>query len=387
MTMDWSQYQIGENSLWQLLWFFTSLAVGYIISKILKFSLEKSAKRFQEKERLYAAAFCQAISKSSLLFFLALGFYVGIFFLNPQGYIFLSRLGEIVLTIAITFLAFNLVEVPNQYFINLANRSESKLDDMLVPVVRKCLRLTIIVLAIVQIAQILSGEEITSVIAGLGIGGLAVALAAQDTIKNFFGSLVILTDKPFELGERINYDTHDGIIEEVGLRSTRVRRLDGHQVTIPNGELANKTVHNIGRRPYIRRLFNITVTYDTPPEKMQEAKGILEAILAEEKPYHESLQKELSAGRSPDFPPRVYFADFNDASLGFLCIYWYHPPAYWDYMDYSEWVNLEILKRFNSAGIDFAFPTQTLHLAGDEKRPLNVGVHWQEGDVPNFPKA
>lgn len=380
--MDWSQYHLGENSLWQLLWFFTSLAAGYVVSKIVKYSFDKSATRNQEKERMYAAALCRGISKSSLLFFLALGFYVGIFFLNPQGLVFLSRLGEIALTVAIAYLAFNLVEVPNQYFINLASRTESKLDDMLVPVVRKCLRLTIIVLGIVQIAQILSGEEITSVIAGLGIGGLAVALAAQDTIKNFFGSLVILSDKPFELGERIHYDTHDGIIEEVGLRSTRLRRLDGHQVTIPNGELANKPIHNIGRRPYIRRLFNITVTYDTSPEKMREAKEILDAIFSEEKPYHESLQKELSSGKNEEFPPRVYFSDFNDASLGFLCIYWYHPPAYWDYMEYSEWVNMEILKRFNEAGIDFAFPTQTLHLAGDDKRPLQVGVHWKEGDFP-----
>ena len=224
------------------------------------------------------------------------------------------------------------------------------------------LRATVIVLTIVQIAQILSGKEVTSILAGLGIGGLAFALAAQDTIKNFFGSLVLLSDRPFEVGERVIVDSTDGIIESVGMRSTRVRTLTGHLVTIPNGELANKSIENIAKRPHIRRLFNITVTYDTPPAKVQEAKEILEDILKD----HE--------GMHADFPPRVYFNEFQDCALSFLCIYWYHPAAYWDFLAFGEKVNLQILERFNSAGIDFAFPTQTVHLAGDPSRPLEVGV-------------
>ena len=131
----------------------------------------------------------------------------------------------------------------------------------------------------VGIAQSLSDKPVSALLAGLGLGGLAFALAAQDTIKNLFGSLVIFTDKPFGLGDRINYDGHDGVIEEVGLRSTRLRRLDGHQVTIPNGELANKSIHNIAKRPFIRRIFTLGVTYDTTPEKVSRAKEILEDIL------------------------------------------------------------------------------------------------------------
>ena len=213
---------------------------------------------------------------------------------------------------------------------------------------------------LLHVAHVVSGQEIGAILAGLGLGGLAIALAAQETVKNFFGATVIFAEKPFDIGERINFDGHDGVIESVGLRSTRMRRLDGHLVTIPNGNLAAATVHNIAKRPYIRRLFNIGITYDTPPEKVIEAKAILEDILKD----HEGMKE--------DFPPRVYFNDFKDYSLSFLCIYWYHPPAYWDYMDFSEKVNLEILKRFNEAGIDFAFPTQTVHLAGDPKRPVSI---------------
>ncbi|MFN2352237.1 MAG: mechanosensitive ion channel family protein, partial [Kiritimatiellia bacterium] len=187
------------------------------------------------------------------------------------------------------------------------------------------------------------------------------------TIKNFFGSLVIFADKPFEIGERILVDGHDGFIEEVGLRSTRIRTLDNHLVIFPNGDLANKAVSNISRRRNIRRIMNITITYDTPPEKVQEALNIVRELLAN----HE--------GQHPDFPPRVFFSEFNSDSLNILAIYWYHPPDYWTYLAFSEKLNMELLRRFNKAGIEFAFPTQTLYLAGDTRRPLCIPADDQCG--------
>ena len=260
---------------------------------------------------------------------------------------------EVLLTISIALFAYYLVEVPSSWLHSQTEKTESKFDDMLVPIVRKSLRVTVVLFALVSIAQSLSDKPVSALLAGLGLGGLAFALAAQDTIKNLFGSLVIFTDKPFGLGDRINYDGHDGVIEEVGLRSTRLRRLDGHQVTIPNGELANKSIHNIAKRPFIRRIFTLGVTYDTTPEKVCRAKEILEDILKD----HEGMDPK------GEMLPRVYFSDFSASSLDFKCMYWYHPAAYWDYMNFSEWVNLEILRRFNEEGIEFAFPTQTIHLA------------------------
>jgi MscS family membrane protein len=200
---------------------------------------------------------------------------------------------------------------------------------------------------------VLSDKPAASILAGLGVGGLAMALAAQETVKNLFGSLVILGDKPFEIGERIVVDQFDGSVERVGFRSTRIRLLDGALVTIPNGELANKFIQNMDKRPHIRRIANLSITYDTPPEKVRRAKEILEEILRN----HE--------GMKPDFPPRVHFNEFNNASLNLIIHYWYHPADYWKYMDFSERVNAEILARFNAEGINFAFPTQTLHLAGN----------------------
>ena len=144
-----------------------------------------------------------------------------------------------------------------------------------------------------------------------------LALAAQDTIKNLFGSLVIFSDKPFGLGDRINYDGHDGTIEEVGLRSTRLRRLDGHQVTIPNGELANKSIHNIASAPLSVGFSRLESLMIRPPKKVKEAKKLIEDILKD----HEGLDPK------GELLPRVYFSDFSASSLDFKCMYWYHPPG------------------------------------------------------------
>ena len=127
---------------------------------------------------------------------------------------------EVLLTISIALFAYYLVEVPSSWLHSQTEKTESKFDDMLVPIIRKSLRVTVVLFALVSIAQSLSDKPVSALLAGLGLGGLAFALAAQDTIKNLFGSLVIFTDKPFGW-DRINYDGHDGVIEEVGLRSTR----------------------------------------------------------------------------------------------------------------------------------------------------------------------
>ena len=346
---------IAGNDGLQILSFFLSVFGFWFASKFVKFWLGRFANH--SSDNLIRRIFLESIGKILPLFGVWAGLRIGIHWVHfgKTGEFlqdaFLVGL-DILLTLGIALFAFHMVEVPNVWLTKKTEKTESKFDDMMVPVVRKSLRVTVFVFAIVSIAQSLSDKPISALIAGLGLGGLAFALAAQDTIKNLFGSLVIFADKPFGLGDRINYDGHDGVIEEVGLRSTRLRRLDGHQVTIPNGELANKSIHNIAKRPFIRRIFSIGVTYGTSTQKLVEAKQILESVLED----HEGMDPK------GELLPRVYLSDFCDSSLDFKCMYWYHPPAYWDYMRFSEWVNLEIHKRFEEAGIEFAFPTQTIHL-------------------------
>jgi len=361
---------VAGNTVWQYMVFLLTILGFLIIWRIVLFLLSKSADKFSKKGRKIAGLTFKGLGRSSLLFCIVIGLRVGIIPLSVSESIksvFQTAIA-ILFVLAIGRLGYSMVDVVDRRMRDLAADQKSSVSDMLAFLVGRMLRIMIIILILLQAATILIGKPLTSVLAGLGIGGLAFALAAQDTLKNFFGSLALFSDKPFQIGERVIIDGQDGPVEDVGLRSTRIRTLDGHLVTIPNGELARMTVQNIGKRPYIRRLFNIDITYDTTPEKVERALEIIKDILKD----HEGMKS--------DFPPRVFFNEFNSNSLNILVIYWYHPPDYWDFMQFSEKVNLEILNRFNSEGIDFAFPTQTLYLAGDEKRPLNIDL---SRDVPH----
>ena len=263
-------------------------------------------------------------------------------------------------TVALIWFLYGLVMLLDARLKRWAISTTSDIDDIIVPLVGKTLRVFIVIVGGMVVLKNLTGIEIGPLLASLGIGGLAVALAAKDSIANFFGTLTILFDKPFQVGERIVIDSYDGVVESVGFRSSRIRTLTGHLVTIPNEKLINSTVENIGKRPHIRWLTNIGITYDTPPEKVAEAVSILETILAD----HE--------GQHPDHPPRVFFNGFNDWSLNLMVVLWYHPPDYWDYQVFQQRTCLEILRRFQDAGIDFAFPSQTVYAAGDDKRRLKL---------------
>jgi len=263
----------------------------------------------------------------------------------------------VLITIAVTYVVYQMVELSGWWVRHLRAKTRTALDDMMEPVVRKTLRTVVVILGLVQVAQQLSDKPITSILAGLGVGGLAVALAAQDTIKNFFGSLVIFADRPFQMGDSIFVDGIDGTVEEVGMRSTRLRTVDGHLVTIPNGELANKSIRNITRRPYIKRVANIAIVCDTPAENVERAVAI--------------IKEELSRANEkmhPDMPPRVHFNEFTAASLNIQVVYWFVPASdYWAFMEFDQSFNLAVLRRFSEAGIEVAFPGR-VQMTGGPKR-------------------
>jgi MscS family membrane protein len=263
-------------------------------------------------------------------------------------------------TIALFWFILSFVQILDVYLKKWAAATESTIDDMLVPIVAKTLRVFIIVIGGVIVIQNLTGLKIGPLLASLGIGGLAVALAAKDSIANFFGTLTILFDKPFQVGQRIVIDKYDGVVESVGFRSTQVRTLTGHLVTIPNEKLSNSSLENIGERPYIRWLTKIGITYDTPPDKVEKAVQMIREIL------------ENHEGMKEDFPPRVFFNAFNDWSLNIMVIAWYHPPNYWDYQEWLQKICLEIMRRFEAEDIDFAFPSSTIYMANDDKRQLKL---------------
>lgn len=362
MTIDWHKPLLAGNELWQLAALFGVILICLIVVRIIRSSLRRVSVVFEKRSRHLSSEAVLAISRSSGLIGVAIALPASAMFLTmgevARGIV--DAAGGILLSLAIGFTLYQLVDALASWLRKRAEDTPSSMDDMLVPIVQTSLRVTIVALTLLQIIQSLTDRPLTSIIAGLGVGGLAVALAAQDTIKHFFGSVVLFTDRPFQVGERVAVDDVDGNIEQVGFRSTRIRTLEGHLVTMPNGDLANKTIVNIGRRPHIRHRMVLGITYDTPVERTHRALAIVRELLD----GHE--------GMSPDFPPRVAFHDFGASSLNILVMFWYHPADYWAYLAYLEKLNLELLEAFNREGIEFAFPTQTLYLAGDTKRPLST---------------
>ena len=230
-----------------------------------------------------------------------------------------------------------------EYLVPVVDKSESDLDDQLLPVVRKTLKILIWSIGVI-IALNNIGFNVGAVLAGMGIGGLALAMAAKDTVSNLFGGIMIFTDKPFIIRDRVQIEGFDGIVEEIGIRSTRLRTLAGRIVTIPNAKFTDGIVENVSSEPTRKVVLNLGLTYDTPHEKMELAMKILQDINDSNPHVREN--------------PIISFNAFGDFSLGILFIYYILAGE--NILGVQSEMNLEILKQFNANGLEFAFPTQTI---------------------------
>ncbi|MBZ0246305.1 MAG: mechanosensitive ion channel family protein [Cyclobacteriaceae bacterium] len=191
------------------------------------------------------------------------------------------------------------------------------------------------------------GYNVTAIVTGLGIGGLAVALAAQTILGDLFNYFVIFFDRPFEIGDYIVVDDKKGNVEYVGIKTTRIKSLTGEQIIISNSDLTNSRVHNFKRMERRRIVFNIGVTYQTTPEQLRAIPGIITKIIVD--------QKDAQIDR-------CHFSSFGDSSLNFETVYYVTEPDYAKYMDIQQSINLQVFDAFFKEKIDFAYPTQTLFI-------------------------
>ncbi|MEX2309998.1 MAG: mechanosensitive ion channel domain-containing protein [Pirellulales bacterium] len=191
-----------------------------------------------------------------------------------------------------------------------------------------------------------------------GALAIGVGFGSQALINNFIGGLIMLAERPVRLGETITFGKHEGVVEDVGFRCTKLRTSTDHLVTIPNSILVNESIENVARRRTIRRTMDITITYDTPREKIAAAVQAIRDIL-EEKDIRERIHPIVGF---EEFPPRVFFNDFNAESLNIRVVYWYAPTDGWAYMEHSERVNYRIMEEFARLGVEFAFPSRTVYV-------------------------
>ena len=240
------------------------------------------------------------------------------------------------------------VDLLSYYLMQVAGKTENKLDDQLVPLVSKALKLLVVLIGVLYILQNLN-FNITTLLAGISIGGIALALAAQDTLKNFFGSVMIFLDKPFQIGDRISFNGVDGMVEEVGFRSTRVRTFANSLVYVPNGKLADMVIDNYGLRKYRRFNPTIGITYDTPPALIKKFVEGLDQIIAK----HPATRKDSW---------EVRFNAMSDSSLNILFYTFFDVPDWTSELKAREEILMAIVELAEELGVRFAFPTSTIHV-------------------------
>jgi MscS family membrane protein len=264
-----------------------------------------------------------------------------------------SLVSGLLLALLATTVAFVLVRLVDVLIALLKSRiaeSESRLDDQFLPVLSAALKTFILVIVGALILQN-SGYNISSLLAGLGLGGLAVALALQPTLANMFAAITLFVDRPFHVGDGVSIAGVGGSIESIGLRSTRIRTYEGTLVTIPNSAVVNAQIDNLQARPTRRTNFTIGVSYDTNSEKLRKAVAILRDVM------------ERHPGTDTS---RAHFKSYGESALILDVAHWCEYLDYSEYLTCIEEINFEIKERFEEAGIEMAFPTQTVHLVNKE---------------------
>jgi MscS family membrane protein len=259
------------------------------------------------------------------------------------------------MTIAGGWALFNMAGVFGQYLENLSAKTDNDLDDHLVPFVRKSLRVFIVILAAIMVIQNL-GYSTSGLLASLGIGGMALAFASKDALANIFGSLMIIFDRPFKIGDQVLAGNMEGTVEEVGFRSTKIRTPAKTLISVPNSIIANMPLDNVSRMPRRRIKLTLGLTYATTSAQLREVVSRLRTLLT----THPLVDPATV---------QVNFTDFGASSLDILVTCFTIPTALGEHLDAREEVCLQIMDTIEGLGLKFAYPSRTvyLHQAGDEQ--------------------
>jgi MscS family membrane protein len=298
----WMRQTILGIPLWQYTASLIYIFLAFYVSKLFDCWIRGWLKRWATRTRThYDDMLLQLLGGPIKVIAFVVLLHLGLrIFLWPQWFAdFLSKGLKIVVAVSLTYMALRFIDVATGYWKRRAVAEEDlSFSEQLLPIIRNTLKAFAVVVAVLLTLQNL-GLNITSLIASLGIGGLALALAAQDTVANFFGAIVILVDKPFRIGDSIRIDPHEGIVEIIGFRSTRIRTADGALVTIPNKTVGNAIITNITARSHIRTIMTFKIAFDTPSEKVKRAAEILNEVYKKDpatKDVVVSLNKFLEGG-------------------------------------------------------------------------------------------
>ncbi|MSU58276.1 MAG: mechanosensitive ion channel family protein [Pedosphaera sp.] len=344
------KWELWDNELWKYLFSLVYIFLAFYVSKLLDYLTRVWLKKWASKTKttfddLLLDLLNGPVKVVAFVIFLRIG--LDVFQWPTTVQKVLSKGFTVIVAISLTYMVLKFVDLLMGYWRQRSAAQENHtFNQQLFPIIRKSLKVFVIVVgALVTLDNL--GINITAAIASLSIGGLAVGLAAQDTLANLFGAVAVFMDKPFQIGDQIKVESVDGKVESIGLRSTCVRNADGHLVTIPNKTMGNAIITNVAARPSIRVEMNLGLTYDTPMEKVKRATTILEEVF---RAHPKTADLVIS------------FNKFADSALNIFVVHVWSGTDVKEHFATLQELNLTIKHRFDAEKIEFAFPTQTVYV-------------------------
>ena len=358
ISPEWARQKPLFLANWQWIALIVALVIGFFLKYLVEL-LIRFAKSITKENAYWRRRMIGGVERPVELIVVALWWAISLRVIQIEGILFngLNIIVQIVFGYGATWFVYNLIALGGDYFRRKATRSETTLDSQLIPFAEKTLKITAVAFGILLVLQNL-GINVMSLLAGLGLGGLAFALAAKDTAANLFGSIMILLDRPFKVGDWINVGGADGTVEEIGFRSTRIRTFYNSVISVPNSMIATTQIDNYGLREFRRVREIIGITYDTPAEKVEAfIEGIKKIIQAHPMTVKDNFH--------------VCFTAYNRSSLDILLYFFLRVPTWSQELVEKQNVMLSILRLADALDIRFAFPTQTVHI---EKFPEKTPV-------------
>lgn len=342
---------IFGNELYKYVLFSFFLLLTYPITKITIYITNNYFLKWAEKTKIqFDDILIRSLNPTINLFIFAFMFYLASSIIEQGKYsIIFERIFNFLMIIPLVFFMIKLSTEIISYYMK-KGKSKKKINEAGIDLLISIIKISLFILGILLIIANL-GYNVTALLTGLGVGGLAFALAAQDILKNFFAGVALIFDETFNKGERINFQGKTGFIEELKLRTTKVRTFEGTLLTIPNAKLSDDIVENVNKIPNVRIYQILGLTYDTNVKKLKKAKNIIEKLILEEK----DTQKDKYW---------IWFDNFGAYNLEIHIIYYgiMTMDDWPERIEFKERINFKIKEEFEKEGIEFAFPTQTIDI-------------------------
>lgn len=348
---------IIKESIWRIAGAVVTIIFTLLFRKILvKVIIGLVRKLTQKTKNVMDDKLLEALEKPARFVFVVIGFYIAgqIIKFSTDFELFIDRITRSLILFSLFWGAYRASGTLTVLFKKLTEKTETKLDDMLVSFLSNGLKVIIVILGGITVTQVWF-DEIAGILTGLGLGGLAFALAAKDTASNLFGSINIMIDRPFTIGDWVETPHVEGTVEEMGFRSTRIRTFAQALVTIPNSTMSNDPITNWSRMGKRRISYRLGLTYNTTSEQMKECLKRLRGLLENHPEVHQQTVF-------------VYFERFGDSSLD-LFLYFFTKTTNWQkFLEVQEDINLKIVDILDNIGVSVAYPSRSIYIEDCAKK-------------------